>query len=116
MLCSRCAPCHKNPALPRIPPEPDRNFPRHQLSCVWKKINGWAGRELSRVAYKKQTFFTGMPIDDEHITLMHLCSGHQSGNWVNDKPLDGSLQVARSIPLIGSFLQQELSAFLGDSK
>src|SRR5258708_5072756 len=116
MVCSRYAPGNKKPSPPKLPPELGRNFGRHQLSCVRKKINVWAGRELSRVAYKKQTFFAGMPIDDEHITLMHLCSGHQSGNWVNDKPLDGSLQVARAVPLIGSFLQQELSAFLGDSK
>jgi hypothetical protein len=57
-----------------------------------------------------------VPINDEHIALMDLRRGQQSSDWVNHMPLNGSLQVARSVPLVGSFLQQELPALLGNAK
>jgi hypothetical protein len=57
-----------------------------------------------------------MAIDYQHITLVDLRGGQQPRDWVDHIPLNRSFQVARSIPLVGSFLQQELPAFLGDSK
>jgi len=57
-----------------------------------------------------------VPVNYEYIAFMDLCRGQQSGDWADHVPLNGSLQVARPIALVGSFLQQELSAFLGDSK
>ena len=61
---------------------------------------------------KSQSPFGRVPIDYEHIALMDLCRGQQSGNWVDHVPLNGSLQVARSVALVGTFLQEELAPFV----
>src|SRR6266853_876657 len=57
-----------------------------------------------------------MPIDEQYIALMQLPCGQQPGECADDIPLDGALQVAGSIPLVGALRQEELSAFARDSK
>src|SRR5712691_6299877 len=57
-----------------------------------------------------------MPIDEQYVALMQLPCGQQSGECADDIALDGALQVAGSIPMVGSLLQEELSAFARDSK
>ena len=86
--------------------------------CRTSKIRVTIGNQplVSCVPSKKQTFLAGIVIDEQHLTVMHLCRRKQSCNWVDHMPLDSSLQAAPSIPLVGSFLQEELPAFLGDSK
>jgi hypothetical protein len=57
-----------------------------------------------------------MPVDYEHIALMDLCRGQQSGNWIDHVPLNGALQMARSVALVGAFLKKERAPLCGDSK
>jgi hypothetical protein len=57
-----------------------------------------------------------MPIDQKHITWAHLRRGQKPRKRGDYIALNGTLQVARSIPLIGPFLQQELTSFSRYSK
>src|SRR5690349_12059047 len=57
-----------------------------------------------------------MPIDEQHIALVYLPCGEQPGEGADHIALDGALQVAGSIPVVGSLLQEELPTFTRDSK
>src|ERR1700733_5265802 len=57
-----------------------------------------------------------MPINEEHITILDLSRCQQSGNRVDHKPLNGALQVACSVALVGTFSQEKCAPFFGDSK
>jgi len=57
-----------------------------------------------------------VPINDEHIAFMELCRGQQSGNRIDYVPFNGSLKVARSVALVGTFVQEERAPLFGDSK
>src|SRR5690348_7939545 len=52
-----------------------------------------------------------MTINEQHITRGHLRRGQQPRKRANEIALDGALQVARSVPLIGPLFEQELSSF-----
>src|SRR5271165_2582848 len=66
------------------------------------------GRALFRVPYKGQLLFAWMPIDQKNIPRAHLRGGEQPRNRADYVALDGALQVACSISLVGALLQQEL--------
>src|SRR5215475_5294130 len=89
------------------------SFRSHQLSRVWY---GEIGRPGFLVSQENKPLFTKIVIDNQRITLMHLCSRQQPGNWVHQITLNGALQVAGSIALVGSLFQEELPAFACDSK
>src|SRR6267154_268654 len=76
-------------------------------SCKWH-----VRRTLFRILQECQPFIAWMTINEKHITRAHLCRGQQPGKWANEIALDGTFQVARSVPLIGPFFEQELSSFL----
>jgi hypothetical protein len=57
-----------------------------------------------------------MPIDDEHVARLHLPGGQQPSKRGDYMALDSALQMPRSITLVGSLLQQELSSFTRYSK
>jgi len=46
-----------------------------------------------------------MPIDQKHIPREHLRGSEQPRNWADYIALDGALQVACSISLVGALLQ-----------
>src|ERR1700756_1751123 len=52
-----------------------------------------------------------MTINQKHITRAHLCRGQQPRKWADKIALDGTFQVARSVPLIGPLFEQELPPF-----
>jgi hypothetical protein len=84
-----------------------------------RKIPGNGSREkhlviegpLDRVLQENQFCVAGMPLDQQHITLVYLCGGQQPGKWVHYMALDSTLQMARSIPAVGTLLQKELPRF-----
>lgn len=67
---------------------------------------------MFRVPYKGQLLFASMPIDQKDISRAHLRGGEQPRNRADYVPLDGALQVACSISLVGALLQQELPSFV----
>src|SRR6266446_6361726 len=68
-------------------------------------------RTLFRILQECQPFIPPMTINEKHITRAHLGRGQQPGKWADEIALDGAFQVARSVPLIGPFFEQELSSF-----
>src|SRR3974377_34307 len=70
------------------------------------------GRALFRVPYKGQLFFAWMPIDQKDIPRAYLRGGEHPRNRADYIPLDGALQVACSISLVGALVQQELPSFV----
>jgi hypothetical protein len=53
-----------------------------------------------------------MPIDQKDIPGAHLRGGEQPRHRADYIALDGALQVACSISLVGALLQQELPSFV----
>src|SRR5713226_10786909 len=70
------------------------------------------GGPLFRVPLKGQPFFARMPIDEKQITGPQLRRSQQPCERADQMTLDRALQVARSIPLVGTLFEQELSSFL----
>src|SRR5258708_5391758 len=122
MLCSCSAPvldCLRPPVISSMSGGRRLNssFGSHQLSRVRHgKVHLWTRRPLLRVSEEHKPVIAAMSINEQHVALVHLCSGQKTGNYADHIPLNSSLQVARPIPLVGSFLQQELTAFVRDSK
>lgn len=57
-----------------------------------------------------------MAIDEKRITRAQLRRSDQSCERADQMALDGALQVARPIPLIGALSEEELPSFLRNSK
>src|SRR6266481_8147917 len=74
--------------------------------CKWR-----VRRTLFRILQECQPFIPRMTINEKHITRAHLCRGQQPGKWADEIALDGTFQMARSVPLIGALFEQELSSF-----
>src|SRR6266566_302219 len=70
------------------------------------------GRALFRVPYKGQLLFARMPIDQKDIPRAHLRGSEQPRNRADYIALDGALQVACSVSLVGALFQQELPSFV----
>jgi len=56
------------------------------------------------------TSFGRMPIDEKEITRPQLLGTEQPRKRADEISLDGALQVARSVSLIGALFEQKLSA------
>src|SRR5580658_4436431 len=66
--------------------------------------------QVLSLADEAQSFTILAPIDAHQVAQVHLLGSQQIRQRVNHVPLDGSLEVSRSIALVGSFLQEELSS------
>ena len=80
-----------------------------------RKRHPCEGNPLFGVPSKGQPFFARMAIDEKQITRAQLRRAKQPRKRADQMALDGALQVAGSIPLVGTLFDQELPSFLGYS-
>ena len=58
----------------------------------------------------------GFPVDADHVTETNLFSGEKVGHRIDDVALDGALQMASAVALVGAFLQEKIAAIGGDAE
>src|SRR5215467_10224347 len=56
-----------------------------------------------------QAFLLFVEVDANQIAQMDLFGGEQIGPWIDNVPFDGTLQVARAIPLVRPLLQKKIT-------
>src|SRR5260370_2446138 len=75
------------------------------LAFGWLVLN----QRALALTNERELRMLSVPVDADQVAKMHLLGGQQVGQRIDHMPLNGSLQVPRAIPLVRSFLQQQVA-------
>src|SRR5260370_8276478 len=70
-------------------------------------LAGW-DCQVFTLANEGQAVLLLIPVDANEVTEVNLFGGQQVCQWINHVPLDGALQVPRTVALVRAFLQEEV--------
>src|SRR6266404_6662081 len=85
---------------------------RSNLLSVWMILY----QRALALTNKRQLRMFAVPIDAHQVAEMHLLRSQQICQRIHDVPLYGPLQVARTIPLVRAFFQQEIAPGTRDAE